>query len=69
MINNNDPSPHLVLGLAAAGGLAGILITEKYLDPPRDAGRPRFAVTFNPMGIAATAARAPGNHSLFNVRF
>jgi len=69
LINNEDPGPHLVLGLAAAGGLAGILVTEKYLDPPRDAGRPRFAVTFNPMGFAQIAARAPGNHSLLNVRF
>lgn len=69
LINNEDPSPHLVLGLAAVGEFAGILITEKYLQPGPDTGRPRFAVTFNPAGIARIAARTPGNHSLLNVRF
>jgi hypothetical protein len=69
IINSNDPGPHLVLGLAAAGGLAGIIITEKYLQPGPDTGRQRFTVTFNPMGIAQTAARTPGNHSLLSVRF
>jgi len=69
LINNDDPGPHLALGLAAAGGLAGLLISEKYIEPTPDAGRPRFTVTFNPMGLVQTAARTPGNHSLLNVRF
>jgi hypothetical protein len=69
LINSDDPSPHLVFGLAAAGGLAGLIITEKYLEPGPDTGRPRFTVTFNPMGIVQSAARTPGNHSLLNVRF
>jgi len=69
LINNDDPGPHLTLGLAAAGGLAGLLISEKYTEPTPDAGRPRFTVTFNPMGFVQTAARTPGNHSLLNVRF
>ena len=69
LINSHDPSPHLVLGLASVGGLAGIIVTERYLDPSPDAGQPRFRVTFNPASIALMAARSPGNHSLLNVRF
>ena len=69
LTNTNNPDPHLVLGLAAAGGLAGIIVTERYLDAAPDAGRPRFRVTFNQAGIALLAARTPGNHSLLNVRF
>jgi hypothetical protein len=67
--NTNNPDPHLVLGLAAAGGVTGIIVTERYLEPESDAGRPRIRVTFNPASIALLAARTPGNHSLFNVRF
>ena len=69
LTNTNNPDPHLVLGLAAAGGLAGIIVTERYLDAAPDAGRPRFRVTFNQAGIALLAARTPGNQSLLNVRF
>ena len=69
LINSDNPGPHLVLGLASVGGLAGIIITERYLDPAADAGQPRFRVTFNPASIALMAVRTPGNHSLFNVRF
>jgi hypothetical protein len=69
LINSDNPGPHLVLGLASAGGLAGIIATESYLDPAPDAGQPRFHVTFNPTGFALAAARTPGNHALINVRF
>lgn len=69
LINNDDPGPHLVLGLASVGGLAGIIATEYYLDPAADAGQQRFRVTFNPAGLGLMAARRPGNHSLINVRF
>jgi hypothetical protein len=69
LTNTSNPDPHLVLGAAAAGGLLGIIVTERYLDPPTDAGPPRFRVTFNPASIALLAARTPGNHSLLNVRF
>ena len=69
LTNTSNPDPHLVLGAAAAGGLLGIIVTERYLDPPSDAGPPRFHVTFNPASIALLAARTPGNHALLNVRF
>ncbi|HYU53569.1 MAG TPA: hypothetical protein VEK37_11520, partial [Gemmatimonadaceae bacterium] len=62
-------NPHVLGGLSVGGGLAGLIITERYLHPDPDAGRPRFRVTFNATGIAALAARTPGNHSLLNVRF
>jgi hypothetical protein len=67
--NTNNPNPHLVLGLASVGGLIGIIATERYLDPSADAGQPRIRVTFNPSGVVGLATRAPGNHSLLNVRF
>ena len=69
LTNTNNPDQHLVLGLAAAGGLTGIVVTERYLDAAPDAGQPRFRVTFNPASIALLTARTPGNHSLLNVRF
>lgn len=69
LTNTSDPDPHLVLGLAAAGGLTGIIVTERYLDASADAGRPRIQVTFNPAGIPLLAARRQGNYSLLNVRF
>ncbi len=69
LTNTNNPDPHLVLGLAAVGGLTGIIVTERYVEPASDAGRPRIRVTFNPAGIVGLARRASGNHSLLNVRF
>jgi hypothetical protein len=69
LIDTDDPDPHLLFGMAAAGGLLGIIATESYLDPSADAGRRRFRVTFNPASIALLAARSQGNHSLVNVRF
>jgi hypothetical protein len=67
--NTSNPNPHLVMGLGAAGGLIGMIATERYLDPEADAGRPRIRVTFNPAGMIGLATRAQGNHSLLNVRF
>jgi hypothetical protein len=69
LFNSDNPDPHLVLGLTTVGGLAGIIVTERYLDPATDAGRPRLSVTFNPASLALVATRTPGNHSLINVRF
>jgi hypothetical protein len=69
LTNTSNPNTHLVLGLASVGGLIGIIATERYLDPASDAGQPRIRVTFNPAGFVGLATRAPGNHSLLNVRF
>jgi hypothetical protein len=62
-------NPHVIGGLAVGGGLAGLIITERYLRPNPDAGRRRLRVTFNTASIPLLAARTPGNHSLINVRF
>jgi hypothetical protein len=62
-------NPHVIGGLGVVGGLAGLIVTERYLRPNPDAGRTRLRVTFNPANIALAAARVPGNHSLLNVRF
>jgi hypothetical protein len=69
LTNTNDPNRRLVSGMAAAGGLIGIIATERYLDPSPDAGRKGMRLTFNPMSIFFVAAHTPGNHSLLNVRF
>lgn len=62
-------NPHVVGGLAVLGGVAGLIITERYLGPKPDAGPPRFRVTLNPASLALLATRAPGNHALLSVRF
>lgn len=62
-------NPHVIGGLAVGGGLAGLIITERYLRPNPDAGRRRLRVTFNAASVPLLAARTPGNHSLINVRF
>lgn len=62
-------NPHVIGGLAVGGGLAGLIITERYLRPNPDVGRRRLRVTFISTSIPLLAARTPGNHSLINVRF
>lgn len=69
LTNTSDPNPQLVSGMAAAGGLIGIIATERYVDASPDAGRRGMRLTFNPMSIFFVAAHTPGNHSLLNVRF
>lgn len=69
IFDNDNPGPHFILGLASVGGLAGLIVTERYVDPPADAGRGRLSVTFNPASLALLATRTPGNHALLNVRF
>jgi hypothetical protein len=67
--NTRNPNPQLVSGLAALGGLIGIIATERYVDASPDAGRRGMRLTFNPTSIFFVAAHTPGNHSLLNVRF
>jgi hypothetical protein len=69
LTNTTDPEPHLVLGLAAVGGVLGIIASERYIEAAPDAGQPRIRVTFNPAGLVGLATRSAGNHSLLNVRF
>ena len=67
--NNAHRNPEPVFALAAAGGLAGIIGTEYYLNPAPDAGRSRMSVSFNTAGLAAIATRRPGSYPILEVRF
>ena len=67
--NNAHHNPEPVFALAALGGLAGIIGTEYYLNPARDAGQSRFRVSFNTAGLAAIATRSPGTYPILEVRF
>lgn len=61
----------LTLGLAAAGGVAGIALTERYARPGPDQGR-QFdvgRVEFNPLGAVAAASSVPGRHSILRITF
>lgn len=61
----------LTLALAAAGGVAGIALTERYLQPRRDEGR-RVGLgrlTIDPVGLAGAAVRAPGRHGILRITF
>lgn len=64
-------SAGLTMGLAAVGGAAGLLLTERYLQPRGDEGR-QFGVnrlTIDPMGFAAVASGMQGRHSLLRFTF
>jgi hypothetical protein len=69
LTNTSDPNPRLVSGLAAFGGLAGILASERYVDASPDRGRHGLQLSFNPASIFLIGTHTPGNHSLLNVRF
>ena len=61
----------LTLGLAAAGAVGGILLTERYAQPGPDEGR-QFdvgRVELNPLGAVAAASGAPGRHSILRITF
>ncbi|MFN2572807.1 MAG: hypothetical protein ABR537_14550 [Gemmatimonadales bacterium] len=69
LIDTDLGSPQLVFGLASTGALLWLIASEHYVGAEPDAGRRGPRLSFNPGGIFLTAAHAPGNHSLINVRF
>src|SRR5688572_30638059 len=69
LIDTNLGDPQLVFALTTVGALTGMIVTERTIDPRRDAGRQRVRVTFNPSGLAMLATGTQGMHSLFTVRF
>jgi hypothetical protein len=69
LTDTNIDNPQLVFALAAVGGLTGMIVTERALNPRPDAGRQRVRVTFNPAGVVGLASQARGTHSLLTVRF
>jgi hypothetical protein len=66
---DNDLHPPLVFSLTAAGGLVGMIVTERSLNPRSDAGRQRVRLGFDPAGFVMLAAGKAGTHSLLTVRF
>ncbi len=61
----------VTMGLAAVGGVAGILLTERYLQPRGDEGRlvGMSGLSIDPMGFAAVASGMQGRHSLVRFTF
>lgn len=70
----------LTLGLATAGGVAGVALTERYLQPAADQGKlttsigaasPRGSarLKFDPFGATAAAMRSPGRHAILSLTF
>lgn len=65
-------------GFAAAGAVAGVWLTERYAQPPRDQGR-RYEigaaqrsierVQFNPLSALAAASGAAGTHPILRITF
>lgn len=64
----SDPSknPQLIFGLAAAGGVAGLMAGEHFVETAPDAGK---RLSFSPQSLLFAAAKVPGNHSLFQLKF
>ena len=69
LIDTDLGNPQMVFALTTIGGLTGMIVTERTIDPRRDAGRQRVRVTFNPSGLVMLATGTQGMHSLFTVRF
>lgn len=61
----------LTLGLASAGAVAGIALTERYAAPALDGGRAFDVgrVEFNPLGAVAAVRGVPGAHSIVRITF
>lgn len=69
LIDNDLGNPQMAFTLMTLGGLTGLIVTERTVDPRPDAGRQRMRVTFNPAGLAMMATGTKGMHSLLTVRF
>lgn len=69
LIDTDLENPQMVFALTTVGGLTGLIVTERTIDPRADAGRQRVRVTFNPSGLAMIATGTKGMHSLLTVRF
>ena len=59
----------VVRGMGAAGGIAGLALTSRYVSPRYDAGRVAQWMHLDPTALALAAARVPGTHAVLTVRF
>jgi hypothetical protein len=66
-----DRGGSLTLGFATAGAVAGVAMSERYLQPDRDSGRLAWLerVRIAPGALAAAATGAPGRHTLLSFTF
>lgn len=66
-----DRGESVTLGLATVGAVAGVAMTERYLQVDRDAGRLAWAdrLSITPGALVAAAARTPGRHTLVRFTF
>ena len=66
-----DRGESLTLGFATAGAVAGVAMTERYVQPDRDRGRLAWLerVQVTPGALAAVAAGTPGRHTLVRLTF
>lgn len=64
-----DRGGSATLGFATLGAIGGVAMSERYMQPERDAGRLAFLdrLSFSPTALVAAASRQPGRHAL--VRF
>ncbi|HVE77703.1 MAG TPA: hypothetical protein VNA89_02520 [Gemmatimonadaceae bacterium] len=63
---DNDAIPW---ALMAAGGVAGIALAERYVEPDRDAGRTASRLRFNPAAVGLAAAGVRGAHPILSFTF
>ena len=63
---DHSDNAQLVFGLAAVGGVAGLVAGEHFAETAPDAGK---RVSFTPQNLLFAAARVPGNHSVFQFKF
>ncbi|HEX6159623.1 MAG TPA: hypothetical protein VF111_05615, partial [Thermoanaerobaculia bacterium] len=69
LIDNDLGDPQMAFALMTLGGVTGLIVTERTVDPRPDAGRQRVRVTLNPAGLAMMATGTKGMHSVLTVRF
>lgn len=69
LIDTDLGNPQMVFALTTLGGLTGMIVTERTINPRPDAGRQRVRLGFNPYGLVMFATGTQGMHSLFTVRF
>jgi hypothetical protein len=70
LINQDSEKDAVQWAFAAAGGIAGMALTERYLTPDRDAGRTASSrIRFTPGALALAAAGVPGRFPVLNVAF
>lgn len=66
-----DRGESTTLGFATLGAVAGVAMSERYLQPDRDAGRLAWLdrVHLTPSALAVAAAGTPGRHTLLRFTF